>query len=155
MTKIYGIYGYVSATLRIPIGDGSAYLIREFTKGNPKGTGAYYKPATFVSCDRTEQEMIENSPLFNNTIQLIRSFEDEGDVQEAENMEKETVQQKPARKKSPAVAATVTEYPEVTTIAEVRAIAKSLGAKAPVLASEELLKSYVEEKKLVFPNFSF
>lgn len=144
MTKIYGIYGVRQALIQIPVGDGKAYLMREFTKGNPQG-GPYYRPATYVSVDTTEQAMIENSKLFNHQITIFRQFGEEAPKPAAE----------PVQAAKPATNPAALDYPDVTNIDEARVVCKSLGAKAQSLTTEGGIKNFMAKKNITFSNFEF
>lgn len=154
MTKVYGIYGYTYATIQVPVGTGAAHLMLEFKNGNPHG-GAYYAPAVYVSASKTEQEMIESSPLFGHKIILYKVYgEPEPEVAPA-------AAPQPAAAPAPAPAAEAEapieykEYPEVRSIEDARALLKSLGAKATQLAQESSMKKFMEKNHIKFPNFNF
>lgn len=165
MTKIYGIYGFTQAKIQVPIGSGAAYLMLEFTKGNTQ-PGPYYRPATYVSASRTEQQMIENSPIFGHKIILYKSFgEEEVEQPKTQNAPNPLANPVPkvAKPAEPSPAPTqektpapeMASYPDVTNIDEARVVLKSAGAKATQLASEDAMKKFMEKKNIVFPNFNF
>lgn len=143
MQKFYGIYGKTTALVRIEANGGKAYLQCEFKRGNPN-PGAAYRPAVYVSSSRSEQDIIENSPYFGRLIKLIRVIGDPSPLPEAE-----------AAVRDAEVNGVVKEYPDVTDIDQARAVLKSLGAKATVLASPEAMERFMTAKQVSFPNFQF
>lgn len=162
MTKVYGIYGYTYATIQVPVGTGAAHLMLEFKNGNPHG-GAYYAPAVYVSASKTEQEMIESSPLFGHKIILYKVYgEPEPEVVPAAAPQPAAAHA-PAPAPAPASAPAAgtespieyKEYPEVRSIEDARALLKSLGAKATQLAQESSMKKFMEKNHIKFPNFNF
>ena len=163
MTKVYGIYGYTYATIQVPVGSGSAYLMLEFKNGNPHG-GAYYAPAVYVSNSKTEQDMIESSPYFGHKIILHRVYgEPEPEVAPAPAPQPAAAPAPAKSAPAPEVAPTAVaetpveykEYPEVRSIEDARALLKSLGAKATQLAQETSMKKFMEKNHIKFPNFAF
>lgn len=145
MTKIYAIYGYTVVNIRIPAGNGKAFINAEFTKGCPNG-GANYRPATYVSTSETEQRIIENSPYFGGKIKLYRTYGAEETVTAAA----------PRVEEKPVVDEVVpTEYPEVTDMDGVISVLKKRGAKATTLKSEDNMRKYCAVKGISFPNFEF
>ena len=136
MRKFYGIYGRTTAVMKIEVNGGKAFFECEFNRGNPN-PGAYYRPATYVTSSKVEQDIIENSPLFPSIIKLVRV------VGEPEPEAKQT--------KAPEV----TEYPEIEDREGAVALLKSLGATASVLTSDEAMKKFMVKKRIAFPNFSF
>ena len=171
MTKIYGIYGYREVNIRIPLGNGRNFMQREFTRGNPQ-QGAYYRPATYVSSDKTEQNMIESSPMFGRQIKLIRT------CGETTEQEVQTERQQPKRQahssrgpikvveqpKQEPVAEPESDaaqeddaaeiHDEITTREELIAFLKSQGAKATVLASNDKMAQFIADRNLSFPNLN-
>lgn len=137
MLKVYGIDGRTTAVIQIPVGDGSAWLPVEFKRGRT-GTQAYNRPATYSTNNVTEQNIIEDSPLFGKTIQLIRVYDDGGS--EAE--------------KQDAPVSVLTEYPDVQTKEEAVAFLKAHGAKATDINTNAKLKAYAEKIGVAFPNLS-
>lgn len=172
MTKIYGIYGYRELNIHIPLANGRNFIQREFTRGNPQ-QDAYYRPATYISSDRTEQAMIEGSPLFGRQIKLIRTCDDGQD---------EAQQPQPAQMVKPASKGTsrtsrrpvkvVAQQPEpepedesendpaaevhddITTREELIAFLKARGAKAAVLLDEGKMAQFIADQNLSFPNLN-
>ena len=143
MQKFYGIYGKTTAMVRIEVNGGKAYLQCEFTRGNPN-PGAAYRPAVYVSSSRAEQDIIEGSQYFGRCIKRIRVIVDSVPAAEAS-----------AKAKAAEVNGAMKEYPDVTDIDQARAVLKSLGAKATVLASTEAMERFMAAKQFSFPNFQF
>ena len=160
MTKVYGIYGYTYATIQVPVGSGSAYLMLEFKNGNPHG-GAYYAPAVYVSNSKTEQAMIESSPYFGHKIILHKVYgEPEPEVAPAPAPQPAAAPAPaPVPEAAPAAETEAPieykEYPDVRSIEDARATLKSLGAKATQLAQESSMKKFMEKNHIKFPNFNF
>lgn len=157
-TKVYGISGYTTTCLRIPAGDGKAYLECEFTRGCPNG--AYSRPATYVTSDKTVQSIIEHSPYFGRMIRIIRVSSD--------GQKPEPVAAAPApaaapiKKAAPAAEGAAAQdpeaekvYPDVKTYEEAISCLKSLGAKATQLRSVEAAKKFMSQKNVTFPNYNF
>lgn len=155
-TKIYGIYGYTTTIIRIPAGDGKAYLNCEFTRGCPHNR-ANYRPATYATADKTEQDIIERSPLFNRQIKLIRAYGEPEAVAVkaivAPATQKKAVEQKPVE--TPKEETGATDYPEVTTREEAIATLKKLGAKATSLRDDASIATFMKKNNITFSNFSF
>lgn len=156
VTKVYGISGYTTTCLRIPAGDGKAYIECEFTRGCPN-SGAYARPATYVTSDKTVQNIIEHSPYFGRMIRIVRVNSDENNAPTpvvakptavVENKPAETVETK-ADKETPKV------YPDVKTYEEAISVLKSLGAKATQLRSVDAAKKYMSQNSVTFPNYNF
>lgn len=148
VTKVYGISGYTTTCLRIPAGDGKAYIECEFTRGCPN-SGAYARPAIYVTSDRTVQSIIEHSPYFGRMIRIVRTSSDENNAAAPEAAK-------------PAAAAPAAEkviapkvYPDVKTYEEAITVLKSLGAKATQLRSIEAAKKYMSQNNVTFPNYNF
>lgn len=155
VTKVYGISGYTTTCLRIPAGEGKAWLECEFTRGCPNG--AYARPATYVTSDKTVQSIIEHSPYFGRMIRLVR-------VNSDENNAAAPIAAKPAAVAAVKPAEPVEtnddmaapkEYPDVKTYEEAISILKSLGAKATQLRSIEAAKKYMSQNNVTFPNYNF
>lgn len=147
-TKVYGISGYTTTCLRIPAGDGKAYLECEFTRGCPNG--AYSRPATYVTSDKTVQSIIEHSPYFGRMIRIIRVSSD--------GQKPEPVAAAPAPAAESAAAQDPEAekvYPDVKSYEEAISCLKSLGAKATQLRSVEAAKKFMSQKNVTFPNYNF
>lgn len=158
-TKVYGIHGYTTSIIRIPAGDGKAYLSCEFTKGCPHNR-ANYRPATYSTSDTTEQDIIEHSPLFGRLIKLVRSYEDKAEpvVQQKAAAPAAAAPQEPKSKKASAPKAAsvdVSDYPEIDSREGAIEILKQNGAKATDLVSDEKIAAFMAKKKITFSNFSF
>ena len=136
MLKVYGIDGRTTAIIQIPAGDGSAWLTCEFKRGRV-GTQAYNRPATYSTTDVTEQNIIEDSPLFGRQIQLIRVYDEGGNEASVEAI--------------PGVPA-VTEYPDVESKEEAVAFLKAHGAKATDISFNAKIKAYAAKIGVSFPN---
>ena len=155
MTKIYAIYGYTTAPIRIPAGDGKAYIEVEFTRGRP-GAGANSKPATYCSVSKTEQDIIEHSPFFNRLIKLYRVYGDAPATSPAAASQPvaapaaapvaEEDFQKPVEQKV---------FPEVTSYDQAVSVLKGLGAKATSLRSVAAIQKAMVNMGVTFPNYSF
>lgn len=161
-TKIYGIYGYTTTIIRVPAGDGKAYLNCEFTKGCPHNR-ANYRPATYSTSDPTEQTIIENSPMFGRFIKLVRTYEDKSTPvvqqksgnrrgRQAPVIPEAPVEEAPAPKQGDA---DVSDYPEINSREGAIEILKQNGAKATDLVSDEKIAAFMSKKKITFSNFSF
>ena len=159
--KVYGIPGRTQAIVQIPVG--KAFLTVEFRRGR-QGYGTANRPALYSTRNETEQEMIENSPLFGRTIKLVRVEKVEAPV--AAPVQKPAAPRKPAAPKkpapeepapgepeeaAPAAELAVEEHPEVTTKEAAVALLKSKGAKATDLTDEKYLK-YAAKIGVSFPN---
>lgn len=170
VTKVYGISGYTTTIIRIPAGDGKAWLECEFTRGCPNS--AAFRPATYVTSDKTAQSIIEHSPYFGRLIKLIRVSSDEkGDAAPAKAQATARVQQpaisqeKPSQPKDESTDEkellpqgdneAPTEYPDVKTYEEAIAVLKSLGAKATQMRTIPMTKKLVEKMNISFPNYNF
>ena len=142
--KIYGIHGRSTAVIRVPAGDGKAYLEVEFTKGRPT-PGGNYKPAVYSTNDKTEQSIIEHSPYFGGTIKLIQVYGNDSDAA--------------APAPAPAVeapkAAEPKVYPDVETYEQAVVVLKSLGAKATQLRSTDAIRKFMSTMNVSFPNYNF
>lgn len=177
MTKIYGIYGVREANICIPLGNGRNSMQREFTRGNPQ-QGAYYRPATYMSVTKAEQDMIESSPLFGKKIKLVRTCDD-GEQQEEQRAAESPKPTRTERRASGPVkivqpvetttpvtqTAPVTDpdpqtdgefevHEEITTREELVAFLKTRGAKATVLASDEKIAQFIADQGFSFPNLN-
>ena len=157
-TKVYGISGYTTTIMRIPAGDGKAWILCEFTRGCQMG--AYSRPATYVTTDKTVQQIIEKSPYFNKRIKLVKSYEDDTPMNEQQAAaiatkvaaeKKADVQEAPVAESNdePKVFEDVTSYEQAVTIL------KGLGAKATQLRSVEAIKKYMSQHNVTFPNYNF
>lgn len=140
--KIYGIHGRSTASIRVPAGDGKAYLICEFTKGRPT-PGANYKPAVYATSDTTEQSIIEHSPYFGGIIKLMEVYATADTKNSAPIMKEE----------NPRAEAKVFE--DVTTYEQALTVLKSLGAKATQLRSIDAVKRLMANLNVSFPNYNF
>lgn len=146
--KTYGIYGYTTAPIRIPAGDGAAYIQVEFKRGCPNNGGANYRPATYTTSDLAEQTIIENSPMFGRLIKLVAVHE----IIDPLHPDAVPVVETP-KKETPKVDEDKTkDYPEVVTKEEQLEILKSLGAKATNLVDDEAIRKFMEKKKVTFSN---
>lgn len=161
MTKVYGIYGYTTVEINLPVG--KAVLPLTFERGCLDRKN--FRPATFITNKKYVQDMIENSPMFGSKIKLVKTY-GEGLVQQAAPASKpKTTTEKPApaapkggtkgKEDKPAEKDKTKEYPDVTTKEQLIEVVKSLGAKADVLVDDAKLKNFISKKSLVFPNFSF
>lgn len=139
--KIYGIHGRSTASIRVPAGDGKAYLICEFTKGRPT-PGGNYKPATYATHDKTEQDIIEHSPYFGGIIKLLHVY---GSIEEKAVAKSEAA----TPKNEPKV------YEDVETYEQAITVLKSLGAKATQLRSVDAIKKLMASMNVSFPNYNF
>ncbi len=172
-TKIYAIHGYTTSIIRVPAGDGKAYLSCEFTKGCPHNR-TNYRPATYSTSDATEQAIIENSLMFNRLIKLWRVYEDkqpEPAVQKASGSRrraaavipetqapKETEAQAPKETEAQAPKGSggdVSDYPEINSREGAIEILKQNGAKATDLVSDDKIAAFMAKKNITFSNFSF
>ena len=136
MLKVYGIDGRTTAIVQVPISNGLAWLTCEFKRGRI-GTQAYNRPATYSTTDITEQNIIEDSPLFGRQIKLIRVYDDGGQATD------------PNAVSEPAGA---TEYPDVQTKEEAVAFLKAHGAKATDINTNAKLKAFAAKIGVSFPN---
>ena len=143
MIKVYGIYGKTTAIMRIYTRSGLAYIEPEFKRGR-LGLGKMSTAATYSTGDRTEQSIIEDSPLFGGTIKLLRVYGSEGNEVAAPL----------ATEKPEAAEVTLTAVPEVTTKEQAIALLKSKGAKAVQLRSDEAIKAFAEKVGISFPNLT-
>lgn len=165
ITKVYGIYGYTQAKIQVPVGNSGAFLSLEFRGGNPLA-GAYYRPATYVTCDPTEQLMIEESKMFGSQIVIFSQYGEAepqpAKVEKPAKGGKGGKTDKPAEKpvteelkENPTDGGEGNEFADVTTIDGARAVLKAAGAKAGVLLDNDKMKAFASEKGIVFPNFVF
>lgn len=165
MTKVYGIYGYTTVEINLPVG--KAVLPLTFERGCLDRKN--FRPATFITNKQYIQDMIENSPMFGSTIKLVKTY-GEGLVQQTTPASKPASTSKTTGEKTtsaapkggakgkadkPAEGDKTKEYPDVTTKEQLIEVVKSLGAKADVLVDDAKLKNFISKKSLVFPNFSF
>ena len=155
MTKVYSYPGLTAGIITIPVGRTAIKI--EFSKG-------YFdkklrKPALYSTSDKVEQQIIENSPLFDKRIFLYRTYGqpeevvEERKVQTPADAPSQTSANAPSQ--TPAVKET-TEYPEVTTYEDAIAVLKGIeGVKATQLRSRVSAKSVAEVHGIIFPNFEF
>lgn len=148
MLKIYGIHGKTTAQIRIPAGDGKAFLLCEFTKGRPI-SGAGYKPATYATSDKTEQSIIENSPYFNKLVRLVETYGSDEKEAGAKSAKKQEASKEAAVSNEPRV------YEDVATYEDAIKVLKALGAKATQLKSPEAAKKAMATMNISFPNYNF
>lgn len=157
MLKIYGIDNRSTALIRIPAGDGRAWLQCEFTKGRP-AKGPNYKPATYASYDATEQAIIEKSPYFGRLVRLVEIYDNGPKKSDVVKTQAEPVKEapnEPAKELAKANSKEPKVYPDVTSYEEAVAVLKSLGAKATQLVSTETIKKCATTKGVTFPNYNF
>lgn len=145
--KVYGIYGKTAAIIQLPVNGGKAFLPLEFENGNVSN-GEGYRPATYSTNDKAKQIIIENSDLFKvGEIKIIREYDEGGEEDPAEPVRKaEHIAEHESK---------TTEYPDVKTIEQARAVLKSLGAKATVLTKPEGMIDFMHKQGISFPNFNF
>ena len=151
MTKVYGVQGRTSVEITLQIG--KARLPIEFTKGCMDRKN--YRPATFTTSDKTIQAMIEGSELYGRMIKLYKTYGENG-LQDEEEANEEMPAAAPAAAPAPVAAPMETAvFEDITTIEEVRAKLKSMGAKANTLASTAGMKRFIAAHNIEFPNFTF
>lgn len=156
MTKVYGIYGRTTVELTLQVGKATLPLVFERGCLDRKN----FRPAVYMTSKPAIQAMIENSPLFGTTIQLVRTFGAREQV-ETTSAVSAPIKKAPVEKVATPTAAgpnpapTVTEAPEVTSLAEAAAYLKAHGAKAANVAGEEAMKKYMAKIGVIFPNFNF
>lgn len=152
-TKVYGISGYTTTVIRIPAGNGKAWIECEFTRGYPNG--AYQRPATFVTSDATIQNIIEHSKYFGRLIRIVRSSGNAAATPKPiAKVSKTTAAPEPVEE-APKEEAAIKEMPEVTTYEEAISSLKALGAKATQLKSIASAKKFMEQHNVIFPNYNF
>lgn len=166
MTKVYGIYGYTTVEINLPVG--KAVLPLTFERGCLDRKN--FRPATFITNKKPIQDMIENSSMFGKTIKLVKTYGENSVQQRATPASKRAstnktnsenvvpaapVEDAAAKADKPAEEDKTKEYPDVTTKEQLIEVVKSLGAKADVLVDDAKLKNFISKKSLVFPNFSF
>lgn len=132
MLKVYGIHGRTQAIVKIPVNGGQAWIECEFRHGRI-GAGIANRPAAYATADITEQNIIENSPLFGNLIVLHRVAAEIVPVEEAPIAVSKAV-------------------PAVTSREEAIAYLKQNGAKATQLKDDESIKKYAAKIGVCFPN---
>lgn len=137
MLKVYGIHGRTQALIKVPCNNGKAWLECEFRHGRI-GAGLGNRPATYPTNDVTEQNIIEDSPLFGPLIFLHR-------VAGADAPKTPDTPAKPVGKAEPGV----------TSKEEAVAYLKANGAKAVNLKDDAAIKKYMEKIGVFFPNFEF
>jgi len=133
MLKIYGIHGRTQALIKVPVNNGKAWIECEFKHGRI-GAGIANRPATYPTSDITEQNIIENSPLFGHLIFLHRLA---------------------AASETKAEPVSAVAVPSITSREEVVAYLKSNGAKATNLKDDAAIKKYMEKIGVFFPNYEF
>ena len=138
MLKVYGIHGRTQALIKVPVNNGKAWIECEFRHGRI-GAGMGNRPATYPTADVTEQNIIENSPLYGPLIVLVRAVGEDKPVAAA--AEKAVEPQ--------AAAKAVTS---VTSREEAVAYLKQNGAKASELRSNEAIKQCAAKLGVFFPN---
>ena len=143
MVKVYGVLGRTTALVRIPANSGKAYLEIEFKRGRI-GYGRNNQAATYSTADKTEQEIIENSPYFGRLIKLLRVYNKDG----------ASVAPAAATEKAAGAKVEKTSVPEVTTQEEAVSYLKSKGAKATNLRSAETIKAFADKIGVSFPNLN-
>lgn len=145
--KIYGIHGRSTALIRIPAGNGKAWIECEFTKGRPT-KGANYKPATYATSDKTAQAIIERSSYFGTIIKLIEVYGTDSAPKKNE-AEEEFVMPVAINEKKAQV------FEDVTTYEQAIAKLKALGVKATQLRSTAAIQKAMVVLNISFPNYSF
>lgn len=135
MLKVYGIHGRTQAVIKVPVNNNQAWLECEFKHGRI-GAGLGNKPATYPTSDATEQNIIENSPLFGPLIFLVR----------------QSAEEPKADKAAAAAAVPVTPITSVTSKEEAIAYLKQQGAKATQLKDDEAIAKYAAKIGVSFPN---
>ena len=143
MIKVYGIYGKTTAIVRVYTRSGLAYIEPEFKRGR-LGLGKSSTAATYSTADKTEQSIIEDSPLFGGTIKLLRVYGNEGSEVAASL----------ATEKPEAAEIILTAVPDVTTKEQAVANLKSKGAKAVQLRDDEAIKRFAAKVGVSFPNLT-
>lgn len=137
MLKIYGIHGRTQALIKFPMNNGKAWLQCEFKHGRI-GAGLANRPATYPTADITEQNIIEDSPLFGQLVFIYRIAGDDA----------------PKPKDTPA--APELEYVSgVTSKEEAVAYLKTRGAKATNLKNDDSIKQFMAKIGVAFPNYEF
>ena len=180
MLKVYGITGRTIAIVRIPVGDGKAFLQCEFRRGR-MSAGIHNRPATYATTNPVEQDIIENCESFKSgAIKLVRSYADKTDV--ATSLFLKKLQAAPAKKGKPQKPAPepvpdapgipaqepangpaeeepkkepekeIEVFADVTDKAAAIAILKARGAKATQYATDEGIKKLVKKLGISFPN---
>lgn len=134
-TKTYGVHGRATAVLRIPTGNGKASIIVEFTRGLPSA-GSNYRPATYVTSDPVEQDILESSSLFGKMYTLVGVSKNEAE--------------KPATEQPKGI----TPLDGILTKEEAVSYLKSQGAKAIELRSAEAILKTAEKYGVSFPNLT-
>lgn len=137
-TKIYGIYGRTTAIVRVPTGNGKAFIEVEFNRGVPNA-GPNYRPATFSTSDPIVQRILEKSRLFGSLYTIVKVRYDE-DVKPAGA----------AKADSPKVES----VPDIKTKEEAVAYLKAKGAKATNLKDEDSIKKFADKIGVSFPNLT-
>ncbi len=152
-TKVYGVWGRTNVELSIPVG--KARLPLRFERGNLDKK--YFRPATFMTSKKYVQDMIENSPLFGTTIQLVKVIGSDGDKAAAPpapvqkpNERKTGMEEQP----KPAGADNI-DFPEVDSREGAIEILKQNGAKATDLVNDAKIRAFMKKRNITFSNFSF
>lgn len=88
MLKVYGITGRTVAIVRVPVGDGKAFLQCEFRRGR-MSAGIHNRPATYATTNPVEQDIIENCESFKSgSIKLVRSYGESVDAATSQFLKK-------------------------------------------------------------------
>lgn len=149
-TKVYGIYGKTSATIRIPVSGGKSWLECEFSHGTPNN-GINTRPATLAVKDPVKQAIIEKSQFFPTLIKLIRVH---AEPEVAQSTEAKSAKAKPEvvvpeEEKTKELQV----FESVTTFEEAVGVLKKMGAKATQLRSPETIKKAMVTMNISFPNY--
>lgn len=148
MTKIYGVYGVDEAIYHIK--RGKAFVKCEFTNGKVDGTDQH--PAKLQTSNPIAQILIENSEMFNTKIFLLETIGQPTPVNAnapKEHDQNPTESEEEDRSNN---SEEKTEYNEVTTTGDAMNVLKSLGVKASMLRSKEMVLQAAEEIGVAFPN---
>jgi len=138
MLKIYGIRGKTQAIIKFPLNGGKAWLPCEFGHGRI-GAGLGNRPATYATADETEQNIIQNSALFQaGQVFLYRTSGEEK-----------------AKANAPAPVEEPQYVSDVYSREEAIQYLKANCAKATNLKDDEAIKKFMAKINVVFPNFSF
>lgn len=122
------------AKLRIPTGNGKAFLDVEFDRGVPNA-GPNYRPATFATSDPVVQKILESSYMFNSLYKIYKVVSDEP-------------------KQAPEAKNEIEQLPSIYTMEEAVSYLKGRGAKATQLKDNEAIKKYAEKIGVAFPNLN-
>jgi hypothetical protein len=180
MLKVYGITGRTVAIVRVPVGDGKAFLQCEFRRGR-MSAGIHNRPATYATTNPVEQDIIENCESFKSgSIKLVRSYGESGGAATSQFLKKiqatpvNDVNVSKSRRPKAAGAPVATTEPEpqepapadpgqeppkevevfesVTDKVAAIEILKARGAKATQYATDEGIKKLIKKFGLSFPN---